>query len=513
MALVLLFIPYQKAHAEHDNSDSLIDNNGMQRQANINIDDDVDTIAYVVTIDESNHKLATISMTFTPKNDLLYMAQGANQLPNRWGTFVQNLKAVDMKGNAISVNELSDAQWKLQSTLNEKITVSYKIRLDHEEHSWSSGIDGAAYATDWGVFYTGRSLFILNGDEWENITTDFILPSDWHITTPFDMVKNTKNSFKVTSQTALRDSMIFAGTHEEISFKRDDFELIFALGGAEIIAQKEEFRNLAEGVLDYYIALMGGIPNPSSNNKFNKSIVIINSYSLTDGEQIGNNISMLIEKNGDTMSKMMTRFMFAHEFFHLWNGKSFWPINDDTEWFKEGFTNYYTLKSLHHIGFLDDASYLDILNSFFFKRYSGDDGVGKISMTKGEEKHNHWGLIYGGGLFVAISQDMIIRKATNNKKNVDDLLKGLFRKYGGTNDGYSLDVLRESLSKLSGKDQSEFFNSYINGAMRIPIDTYLSMGSLDAKIEDGTLKIDKKKSPNQLEKHMTMGLLGIIDQN
>ena len=48
------------------------------------------------------------------------------------------------------------------------------------------GIDGVAYATDWGVFYTGRSLFILNGDEWKNITIDFIMPSEWHITTPFD---------------------------------------------------------------------------------------------------------------------------------------------------------------------------------------------------------------------------------------------------------------------------------------------------------------------------------------
>jgi predicted metalloprotease with PDZ domain len=513
MALILLFIPYQKAHAEHHNSDSLIDDNGMPRQANINIDDDIDTIAYTVTIDKSNHKFARVSMTFSPKNDTLYMAQGANQLPNRWATFVHNLEVIGVKGNDISVEELSDAQWKLQSSLHEQITVNYEVRLDHEEHSWSGGIDGAAYATDWGVFYTGRSLFILNGDEWKNITIDFIMPSNWHITTPFEAAKNTKDSFVVNNQTALRESMIFAGTHEEISFKRDDFELIFALGGAEIIAQKEEFKNLAEGVLDYYIELMGGIPNPPRDNKFKKSIVIINTSTLTDGEVIGNNISMVIDKNGGQMSTMISRFLFAHEFFHLWNGKSFWPSSDETEWFKEGFTNYYTLKALHHIGFLDDSSYLDILNSFFYQRYNADSGIGKMSMTNGAEKHNHWGLIYGGGLFVAISQDMIIRKVSNNKKSVDDLMKGLFQKYGGTNAGYSLDELRESLSELSGKDQSEFFNSYVNGAVRIPIDTYLSMASLEAKIEDGALKIAKKKSTNQLEEYMTMGLLGIIDQN
>ena len=172
-----------------------------------------------------------------------------------------------------------------------------------------------------------------------------------------------------------------------------------------------------------------------------------------------------------------------------------------------------TLKALHHIGFLDEASYLDILNSLFYQRYKADSGIGKMSMTNGAEKHNHWGLIYGGGLFVAISQDMIIRKASNNNKSVDDLMKSLFQKYGGTNDGYSLDELRASLSKLSGKDQSEFFDTYIKGTKSVPIDTYLSMAGLNAKIEEGTLKIDKNKSANQLEEHMTMGLLGINDQN
>ena len=505
--LVLLLVSCKMANSANPT------NNNIQTQINANADKDIDNITYVITIDKNNQKRATVSMSFIPQNDTLYMAPGANQLPKRWATFVHNLKAVDTKGNTITIEELSDAKWKLQSSHNDKITVSYELRLDHEDYKWSGGIDGVAYSTDWGVFYTGRSLLILNGEEWKNITVDFMIPSDWHVTTPWNTVDDGKNSFVVSNQTALMQSMIFAGTHEEISLKRDDFTLVFALGGEDVIAQKEDFKKLAEGVLDYYISLMGGIPNPSPNNKFTKSIVIINSSTFTDGEVIGNNISMLIEKDGGQMSTMISRFLFAHEFFHLWNGKSFRPINDDVEWFKEGFSNYYTLKSLRHVGFLDDSSYLNILNSFFYQRYNADTGIGKISMTMGEEKHAHWGLIYGGGLFIAISQDMIIRKATNNEKNVDDLLRSLFQKYGGTNDGYSLDELRESLSELSGKDQSEFFNRYITGVERMPIDKYLSMAGFDAKIENGVLKIHKKDSANQLEENMIKGLFGIKELN
>ena len=505
---ILLLVSYSTVNAARRNYHL-----STQKQVSHTRNSDLKTISYTISIDQNNQKHATVSMSFIPQNDTLYMTTGANQLPKRWATFVHNLKAVDTKGNSITIEELPDAKWKIPSSLHEKITVSYDIKLEHENHQWSGGIDGAAYATDWGVFYTGRALLILNGEQRKHIKINFILPQDWHITTPWELVKGTKNSFIAKNQTDLIESMVFAGTHKEISIKRKEFELVFALGGEDIIAQQEDFKKMAEGILDYYINLMGGVPNPSPDNKFTKAIVIINSFTLTDGEAIGNNISMLIEKNGDQMSKMMSRFMFAHEFFHLWNGKSFWPVSDETEWFKEGFSNYYTLKSLHHIGFLDDPSYLQILNSFFFQRYINDDGVGNLSMTKGEEKHNHWGLIYGGGLFVAISQDMMIRKASNNKKNIDDAMRSLFTKYGGTNDGYSLEELRDLLSELNGTDQTEFFDTYINGTKSIPIDFYLSMTSLEAKIEDGVLKIAKKTSANLLQEEMTKGFFGINDPN
>ncbi len=488
----------------------LIGGKNAKAQTNDSSIDDTDKISYVVTIDKNNYRLAKVSMTFTPKGDTLYMAYGASALPKRWATFVHNMRAVDRNENSIVIEELSDAKWKLNTSLGTKITVNYEVKLDHENYEWSGGIDGVAYATDLGVFYTGRTLLVLNGAERNNINVDFIVPSDWHVTTPWNALKSNRNSFIVKNQIELFESMIFAGTHEEISIKRGDFELVFALGGDEVLSEKDDYKKLAGGVLDYYINLMGGLPNTGPDHTLNKSVVIINSSTATDGEVIGNNISIVIEKDGGPMTKMLSRFIFAHEFFHLWNGKSFWPSNDETEWFKEGFTNYYTLKSLYHVGFLNDSSYFEILNNLFFQRYNNDDGVGNLSMTKGEEKHAHWGLIYVGGLYVAISQDMIIRKASNNKKSVDDLMKGLFQKYGGTNDSYSLDELRDSLSELSGKDQSDFFNTYITGVKRIPIDEYLSMTSMDAKIEDGNLKIEKKESSSQLQENMTKGMLGIV---
>ncbi len=470
-------------------------------------------ISYAITIDKDNFKVAKVKVDFIPKDSILYMNSGANQLPKRWATFIHNVEVTNELGKSIKIEELPDAKWRMYTSLNEKISLTYDVHLDHEDYKWSGGIDGVAYSTELGVFYTGRTLLILNGQVWKNINVDFKLPKDWSVTTPWTKESDNNYAFKVSSVSDLIDAMIFAGTHKEFSLKRADFELVFALGTEDIIAQEEEFRNLAGGVLDYYIELMGGIPMPRPDSPFNKAMVVISSSDATDGEVIGNNISILIKKDGDQFSKTISRFIFAHEFFHLWNGKSFSPISDDTEWFKEGFTNYYTIKALHHVGFLNDESYLDILSDFFFQRYNNDNGVGELSMTNGDLKHDHWGLIYAGGMFVGISQDIIIRNATNNNKSIDNLFRNLYKKYGGSNESYSLEELRSKMSELSGIDQTAFFNTYIIGTQKIPIANYLTMAGLSSKVENGNLIISKNDNVTPEQQNIINGLFGEINNN
>lgn len=470
----------------------------------------LDKSEYTITIKEATIKKALVESVLTVEDSSLYMsAIGANQFPDRWAKFVHNLKAETLEGQAIEISSMDGARWKINCNNGTRIKLSYEVHLDHEDHQWSGGIDGAAYAREWGVFYTGRSIFIMSGAIGQKVKLNFKVPESWKISCPWDRFENSKSSFLVNNLTALSDAIFFAGTHEEIILKREKFQLIFALGGDEIIKQKETFSNMASGVLDYYIDLMDGVPNPAPDNAFSTSVVVINSSDKTDGEVIGNNISILLEKDGDQMSELIGRFIFAHEFFHLWSGKSFAPVANDCEWFKEGFTNYYTLKSLFHIGFLNEDSYLQVLNNFFYQRYITDTGVGKLSMTDGDQKHDHWGLIYSGGFFVGISQDMIIRSSTSNEKSIDDVMRALFKKYGGTNNGYSLEEVQKLISEASGKDQTDFFKQYVSGVQQIPLASYLQLGGFEAIEENNSIKITVKEQAPEVEKKIAKGLFGI----
>ena len=474
------------------------------------IDSTSDAVSYTVSIDESNHNLAKVTATFTLQDKFLYMFSGANNFPKRWAKFVSHMKAKDHTGKPIEITELEGAKWSLEVVTNKPITISYQLNLEHEKYRWSGGVDGAAYARERGVFYTGRSIFIVNGKNRNNINVSFNLPPKWRVTTPWLVDQNDSKSYKVNNFTELSTSMFFAGLHKEISIKRGDFELVLALSSSHLIAQKDEYINLAKGVFDYYTNLMGGVPKLSPDNNQKKSVVIISSGDSTDGEAIGNNISILIEENGDQMSKAISRFIFAHEFFHLWNGKSFTPQNDNSEWFKEGFSNYYTLKSLHHIGFLNDESFLSMLTDFFYQKYDSDDGTGKLTMTNGELKHDHWGLIYAGGLLVAISQDMIIREATSNKSSLDDLMRTLFSRYGGTDQRYTLNELKTELSMLSGSDQSEFFDSYIIGINKLPLGDYLRKAGLNFSNKNGRFILVPMQKMTPLQQKLRSGLFGLV---
>ncbi|TJY37826.1 M61 family metallopeptidase [Pontimicrobium aquaticum] len=460
---------------------------------------------YTITINKNHNKKAQIVVSFIPKNDTLYMAPGAYQLPNRWATFVSDLQLLNKENAPVEISELGGAKWLIKTPQKGRVTLKYNINLTHDEHRWGGGIDGVAFNTDWGVFSTTRAFLILNGSDRTNIEVNFKIDDSWKLTTSWTPKPNNKHSYIVHNYEELTQSMFFAGTQEEILIDKGGFKLVFALGGDDVLAKKEYYANMASGVLNYYEKLMKGLPKLDSST----FTVFINSWSKTDGEAIGNNISLLVKKDAKGMDKNIANFIFAHEFFHLWNGKSFFPKNPNTvEWFKEGYSNYYTLKALFSIGYLSEDEFLSILDDLFYQSYINDDGLGKIPAVQGEEKHNHWGLIYAGGMFNGIAQDIEIRLNSNNTKSLDDLMRNLFQNYSGSDKAYTIQDLQEMLSNLSGKDQTEFFKDYIYGTKRIPIENYMSRVGFSSEIKDNKLQVQKKINTSAFEQDIINSIYG-----
>jgi predicted metalloprotease with PDZ domain len=438
---------------------------------------------YTITIPADDTRIAKVTARLMPDSPEFYMFPGANQLPARWATFVSDFEVRDENNEPLPLVGNDDGTWELSSIPDSPVTLSYKVSLDHEQHEWSGGVDGAAYWREWGVFYTTRSLFVVNGEDREDITVSFELPDNWRVTAPWEIQGDDGNHYVVPTQGLLATSMFFAGTHKEVPVRNGPFEFLLALGGEEVLAKEDVFVDMAGGVLDYYVSLMGDVPRLESRNSAGKPVVIINQAEMTDGEAIGDNISILLGPSDNPMSQQIAQMLFAHEFFHLWNGKSFFPSGEDGEWFKEGFSNYYTLKALQHTGYLDNQAFLGMLGGFFYSRYEQDDAVGRLSITRGDLKHEHWGLVYCGGLMVAVAQDLQIRAATGNEKSLDDLMRFMFNEYG--DNPYEVADIERVLSDLNGSSQQAFFARYVYGAERIPIAEFLVLAGIQTVQADG----------------------------
>ena len=465
------------------------------------------SVKYQVRIDKDNMKVAYVTASFIPQSDTLYMYPGANNHEKRWAKFVSNLSLMSQTGQSIAVTQNEDGVWLMPQDINAPVTLSYQVNLSHESFEWSGGIDGAAYAREDGVFYTGRSLFVINGDRRENIMVTFDSDDDWKVSNPW-LVTEVNNQFIATDLDDLAFGMIFAGTHEEFIIREGNFEAIFALGNS-VKQHQQEFTEIAQGIFDYYVSLFGGIPK-TGNDDYIKTVVIVNSAAQTDGEVVGNNISILLDPEGDEMSHTIARFVLVHEFFHLWNGKSFGPQEENMEWFKEGFTNYYTLKALHHVGSLTDETFIALFENFFYQRYITDSEIGSVSMTEGDKKHSNWGVIYAGGMMASMAIDMLIRGDSDNERNLDNVMREVYTKFHGEN-YYTMADIKDLLETEYQSSLDSFYEEYIIGAKSIPIADFLTTAGIKSEPVNGKLGLSLETNPSESTRAIRASMMGKLD--
>ncbi|QCK16692.1 M61 family metallopeptidase [Mangrovivirga cuniculi] len=430
-------------------------------------------------------------------------------VPERWDDYVENLEAKSKSGDEIKITK-REGKWIVQGPLEQHINISYEINVDHEDIEWPGGIDGVAFVKDWGFFLTGRSLFIFPEDNNDELVVKFDVDDPSKIQAPWP---SSSKGYLVKDNTELTESLIIYGDHAYKKIEREDLKIRFVLTGEKIQADSLRYSQIADQVMNYYYNLMGGGPTPNGNQS-TEVMVVINSASQTDGEVIGSHINMMVNPDAHPQEQMVAWFMFAHEFFHLWNGKTIMVNSTRDDWFKEGITNYYTLKALYQVGFINDQALAGIFNGLFYQRYMKDPGLGEISMrdaAEGFSKDDHWGLIYGGGLFVGIGMDMIIREETNNEKSLDDIMKLLYEKYKLKNEYYTSEEILKLASEMADKDLASFFDVYINGSTVIPIDEFLEKAGYHVVIENDNLIMTPKENLEGLDLAIREGFLGEVE--
>jgi len=186
----------------------------------------------------------------------------------------------------------------------------------------------------------------------------------------------------------------------------------------------------------------------------------------------------------------------SHEYFHLWNVKRIKPqvfmekglsseVHTQLLWAFEGITSYYDDLAVLRSSCISIENYLEQF-AHTLTRYFRSKGRSRQTLVdssfdawtkfykQDENATNAIVSYYIKGMIVAFGLDMTIRKNTSNSKNLDDLMKLLWNKYGREDIGVHENTIEIETENLVGRDMSDFFDICLRSTEELPISDWLN---------------------------------------
>ena len=363
------------------------------------------------------------------------------------------------------------------------ITINYEISQEYSKsykdfktkrNRYTSFSQHPPYFRDDCMFWSSDALFIVGGRN-RNINVEFNLPEGWQVLTPWKRIGTSGYRFSVENQEELTKNFLLIGEHVEVSAQSGKTEVVIGMGGS-LKESKDEMQRTVEKFLHAYSKVFNGGPD-------GRVIFVVNPYE-GKGEKrmkgIGrrHSVSILMDDTLDADTKHEWGPFLGHEVFHIWNGlTALTPFTSKERWFAEGVTNYYSDITSKQLGYLSENE--------FFKRLENAceaylDAPHEYAI--GDDFRDSR-LLYAGGSLVAASLDFQIRLMTKNRKNLNDVMQQMYRKFPDNTIEYTQRDIIRTVNKVSGKDFDPFFQTYVTGTERLPLAEYFNYAGLDVQIE------------------------------
>lgn len=451
--------------------------------------------SYAITF-SADKSSAHVEAQFSLDEPLIFMfVQETKELPNGEASFIKNLSMKDSVGTTILLNDRGVGDWEHSGKRNDRVTLSYDVELKHHNYSWPSGIDEVVFVRDDAVFFTGDALFILPGEQIKDIAVTINVPQGWKISVPWKHTGD--NTYRAENSRDLVVNCGMVGMHDVRTVTVDAFRLQLAIGGTQK-KSAELFVKTMIPALRSYTRLFGG-------SRFSDYLIVIHDDVQSDGGAFRTSFSQVIEGEANENSVVTWGHTMLHEIFHLWNGNAIIPSTQE-EWFKEGFTDYMTVKYLYSLNIFDKRNFFSAMENTYRKYVLAqmmDQMMNRPAISvrdAGNEKAKNRLLVYGGGSLIAMMLDVELRERSGGTSGVEELMQVMYKEFGAVDKRYTLDDVVRISSLLAKSDMRWFFNTYVTG--KEPFDVrpyYKKLGlQLDTFVEEIYLsKIPKPTTEQQ----------------
>ena len=454
-----------------------------------------------ISFENAVSQFVQIEYTFLAKGHAVLHLQLPAWRPGRYelANFAQYIRNVKVSNDISKITSVTKDKWRIETKGAELITVTYEF--------YAARMDaGSSYLDENQLYINPINCipYILEYDE--EYTLGLNIPSDFEVACalPFQDQKLTaKNHFE------LADSPFIASRKlQKFTFEEQGTEFHVCINGnCEVDSLKllHDFQRYTKEQIE----LFGEFPCRTYHY-----LIQVLDYVHYHGVEHAYSTVITLGPSTDVFEKRYDDLLgiSSHELFHTWNVCRIRPEEMvpydlskenyfETGYVAEGITTYYGDYMLARSGVFSETQFFDEFN-IYLKRHFDNDGRHASSLA--QSSNQLWldgykaGIparkvsIYIKGALVCFLADVQIRKATNNTKSLDDVLRLLWQKHGKTSIGYSSTHYKLYLEQVSGVSFNDYFDKFIYGTVDLSDSLQESLDYLGCE-----LKIEE--NPNTIE--------------
>lgn len=389
---------------------------------------------------------------------------------------IQSFQVFDENKRVLAFKKIKKDRWLIDTKKVSALYIRYNYYADKQ--------DAGNSFVDENMLYINPVNCCIYVEDYINqkCELDLQIPENWQITTGANIKSRTKNNtfFGFSDFYHLSDCPIVASLHVQHDFyyiNQTKFNLWF-LG--DMALDMNRIKNDFEKFTAAQIKVFGAFPEPDYH--FMTWILPTPFYH---GVEHRNSTMMVLGPNTQPFDDFYIDLLglASHELFHAWNickirPKELMPYDFTQEnyfetcYVAEGITTYYGDEILRRSGVFSESQYRQELEVCLKRHFENADSAFQ-SLT--ESSFDLWldgysasipnrkVSVYHKGAIAAMILDDIIQTNTNGEKNLDDVMRLLWERFGKPFIGYSQQDYQAIATEVAGCDLSTYFEKCIAG--------------------------------------------------
>ncbi len=340
------------------------------------------------------------------------------------------------------------------------------------------------------------------------------IPENYRIATSLEEAG--EGEFRSDDYYQLADSpLLAAATLQELTYQVGETSFHIWSWGAQLKEDTiiPDFRHFSES----QIRMMEEFPEKSYH-----FLLLILPYKFYHGVEHGASTVICLgpdDKLGDDEMNDQLLGVSSHELFHAWNilkirprelfpYKFHEPAYFPTGFVAEGFTTYYGDLFLVRSQVRNREWYFRELGKLLKRHF---DNHGRLSLSVVDSSYDLWidgyqksapgrkSSIYVEGAVSALMLDLLIRRSSDGRHSLDDVVRRLFTEFAHRERGYSLQDIRTLTSDAAGADLNDFFDRFVLG-------TEEKMPLLTELLDQTGLQLIWEPAEDKLERYLGVRL-------